>query len=110
MWEQIHANRIKAVFLVMLMALLLAAVGFAVGGPAGLAIAGGLWLILFLISFYGGGNIFLAMSGAKKIERKDHPRLWNVVEEMVIAGGLPKMPDIYIIDDRSPNAFPTGKE
>ena len=34
--------------------------------------------------------------------------LWNVVEEMTIAAGLPKMPDVYIIDKDALNAFATG--
>ncbi len=52
----------------------------------------------------------LAISGAKKIGPDDHPRLWNVVEEMKIASGLEKMPDIYIIDDPALNAFATGRD
>ncbi len=35
--------------------------------------------------------------------------LWNVVEEMTIAAGLPKMPDVYIIDKDALNAFATGR-
>ena len=50
------------------------------------------------------------MSGARKISRDDHPRLYNVVEEMKIASGLEKMPDIYIIDDPALNAFATGRD
>ena len=38
-----------------------------------------------------------------------HPQLFNVVEEMKIAAGLPAMPKIYIINDPSPNAFATGR-
>jgi len=38
-----------------------------------------------------------------------HPQLFNVVEEMTIAAGLGKMPRIYIINDRAPNAFATGR-
>jgi len=50
------------------------------------------------------------MSRAKRISRDDHPRLYNVVEEMKIASGLEKMPDIYIIDDPALNAFATGRD
>jgi len=51
----------------------------------------------------------LSVARARKITREDHPRLYNVVEEMKIASGLPKMPDIYIIDDPALNAFATGR-
>jgi heat shock protein HtpX len=50
------------------------------------------------------------MSRAIKISPDDHPRLYNVVEEMKIASGLEKMPDVYIIDDPALNAFATGRD
>ena len=51
----------------------------------------------------------LSMARARKIGPDDAPQLYNVVEEMKIASGLPKMPDVYIIDDPAPNAFATGR-
>jgi heat shock protein HtpX len=117
MWEQIRANQRKSAILVVVMALLLFAVGYAVGEAAapgvglfGLLIAFAVWILLSLISYYAGGSIMLAVSGARKIEKADLPRLYDVVEEMKIASGLPKMPDIYIIDDPAPNAFATGRD
>src|SRR5512136_715718 len=77
---------------------------------AGLAIAILVWVILSLVAYYQGGSIMLSVAGAKKITRDDHPRLYNVVEEMKIASGLEKMPDIYIIDDPALNAFATGRD
>ena len=68
-----------------------------------------IWLIMFLVSYFKGSDIFLSMNNAKKIEKSDNPQLFNIVEEMTIASGLPKMPDIYIIDEDAPNAFATGR-
>jgi heat shock protein HtpX len=76
---------------------------------AGLVIAILLWVILSLVAYFQGDSILLGMSRAKKIKPDDHPRLYNVVEEMKIASGLEKMPDIYIIDDPALNAFATGR-
>lgn len=39
----------------------------------------------------------------------DERRLVNVVEEMAIAGGIPK-PRIWIVPDEDPNAFATGRD
>ena len=50
------------------------------------------------------------MNNAKKISQKDNPQLFNIVEEMTIASGLPKMADIYVIDESAPNAFATGRQ
>jgi heat shock protein HtpX len=117
MWEQIRANQRNSAFLVLLMALLLFVVGYTVGealargsGLLGLAAAFAVWVVLSLISYYSGDSITLAVSGARKIQKSDFPKLYNVVEEMQIASGLPKMPDVYIIDDPAPNAFATGRD
>ena len=64
---------------------------------------------MHLLAYFQGDSILLAVSGARKITRDDHPRLYNIVEEMKIASGLEKMPDIYIIDDPALNAFATGR-
>jgi heat shock protein HtpX len=51
----------------------------------------------------------LAVSHARPIQHEDDPELFNVVEEMAIAGGVP-MPQVYLIPDNSPNAFATGRD
>ena len=51
----------------------------------------------------------MASSGAIKIEKEDNPVLFDVVEEMTLAAGLKKMPNVYIIDEDAPNAFATGR-
>src|SRR5688572_32436930 len=117
MHELIRANQRRAALLVAGMAVLLVAVGYAVaesqfrgGGKFGVVIALIIWAVQALISYYAGGKILLSMSGARKIEKKDHPILFNVVEEMCVASGNPRVPDIYIIDDDALNAFATGRD
>jgi heat shock protein HtpX len=76
----------------------------------GLIVALAVWAIMSLIAYYQGDSILLGMSGAKKVGPNDAPRLYNVVEEMKIASGLEKVPDVYIIDDPALNAFATGRD
>ncbi len=83
---------------------------FAANGIAGLVIALIIWGIMTLVAYFQGDNILLSVAGAKKISPSDHQQLYDVVEEMKIASGLEKMPDIYIIDDPSLNAFATGRD
>lgn len=115
MWEQIRSNQIRSVVLVVVMGSLLLLLGYFLGlyflgsGTGGLIIALIIWVIMSLVAFFQGDSILLAMSRAKKIRPDDHPRLYNIVEEMKIASGLEKMPDVYIIDDPSLNAFATGR-
>ena len=116
MWEQIRANRWRSVVLAAGMGVLLLLIGYFIGiyfldsAIFGLFIALFIWGIMSLVAFYQGDSILLGLSKAKKIKRQDHPRLYNIVEEMKIASGLEKMPDIYIIDDPSLNAFATGRD
>ena len=51
----------------------------------------------------------LSTAGAREIHKTEAPILWNVVEEMTIASGLPKMPRVFIVDDPTPNAFAVGR-
>ncbi|MGD9117928.1 MAG: M48 family metallopeptidase [Dehalococcoidia bacterium] len=116
MWEQIRANRWRSVVLTAGMAIILLLIGYLVGyyfldNPIiGLILALVVWGIMSLIAFYQGDSLLLGLSGARKIKRDDNPRLYNIVEEMKIASGLPKMPNIYIIDDPALNAFATGRD
>jgi len=102
--------------LVVALGLLLLVLGYVLGwafvnnGVAGLIIALIIWFFMNLFAYFQGGSMVLAISGARKIGPDDHPRLWNVVEEMKIASGLEKMPDVYIIDDPALNAFATGRD
>jgi len=114
-WEQIRSNQIRSVVLTIGMGILLILIGYFLGlafdnAIAGLVIAISVWIILSLVGYFQGDSILLSMSRAKKITRDDHPRLYNVVEEMKIASGLEKVPDIYIIDDPALNAFATGRD
>jgi heat shock protein HtpX len=115
MWEQIRSNRLRSVVLVVLMGALLLALGYFLGliffdsAVGGVVIALIIWGVMNLVAFFQGDSILLGISGARKIKPSDNPRLYNVVEEMKIASGLEKMPDIYIIDDPAMNAFATGR-
>ena len=116
MWEQIRSNRTRSIILVALMGAFLVGIGWLLGvgiadsGTGGVVVAILLFIILSLLAYFQGDSILLSVAGARKIKREDHPRLYNVVEEMKIAASLPTIPDIYIIDDPSLNAFATGRD
>ena len=71
-------------------------------------IAVGISLVGVWGSYYGSDKLVLTMTGAKLITREDAPELFNVIEEVVIASGLP-MPKVAIVEDTAPNAFATGR-
>ena len=52
--------------------------------------------------------MLLSFAGATKIEKRDNPEVYRLVENLAISRGLPT-PDIYIMNDGSLNAFATGR-
>lgn len=66
-------------------------------------------LIYAVFQYFAAGSVAMVMTGAKEIEKKDNPRLYNIVENLSITTGLP-MPKVYVIDDKAPNAFATGRD
>ncbi len=118
LWDEIRRNRRRSWLLIAMVGLLLVATGTVfglsvradpAGAAVGLAFSAALALVIGLVSYYGGGSIMLSASSARRIEKRDHPQLFNVVEEMAIASGSP-LPAIYIIEDTAPNAFATGRD
>lgn len=117
MWEAIAANRRRSFMLILVMAVLLVALGAAIGASVeprfgtiiGVAVALVVWAGMWITAIAGGDRILLNTVGAREIQKEDAPRLWNVVEEMCIASGLSKMPKVYIIENDAPNAFAAGR-
>jgi heat shock protein HtpX len=105
-------NRRRSLILAACLVLVMAALGAALGATLGswlVGIGGGIGfaLIQYLIARQAGAKMVMAASRARPLERRDDPQLVNVVEEIAIAGGMP-CPQIYVIQDESPNAFATG--
>lgn len=117
-YGQISANRrnsfLLAGLVVLLLAALGAAIGYAVTGSAAgaLAMTAGavvLGMLLSVGSYFGGDQLVLAASKARPVDATSAPQLMNIVQELSIAAGIP-MPKVYVIDDTAPNAFATGRD
>ncbi len=65
--------------------------------------------VMSFVSYYYSDKIVLSMSGAVEAKRDQHRALYNSVENLCIASGLPK-PKVYVIQDPAPNAFATGRD
>ena len=64
----------------------------------------GIW---FMISYFTNTSIVRQATGARPLERRDNPRIYNIVENLTMTCGMP-MPKINIIDDPQLNAFASG--
>ena len=109
------ANKGKTYFLLASMGLLTglvvyaALIYFGTGTTSSIVpISVGLALVGVWGSYYGSDKLVLTMTGAKLITRDQNPQLFNLIEEVVVASGLP-MPKVAIVEDSAPNAFATGR-
>ncbi len=116
--DRISVNRRNSVFLILAFLVFAIVLGYVIGyawigdpigALFGLVLAFAVGTIGGLVSYFAGDKMVLAASRAAEITHRDAPQLFNVVEEMSIAGGLP-MPKVYIIQDTAPNAFATGRD
>jgi heat shock protein HtpX len=113
LYEQITANKRKTFVLIFGFVVLLFLVGAAFnlllnGGAVGIVIVALIVIVSSVVSYYNSDKAALAISHAKPADPKQYARLYNLVEGLCIASGLPK-PRLYIIDDPAPNAFSTGR-
>lgn len=108
------ANKRKTVALLVGMAVLVWLVVYAALTYFGTSTAGivpiavGIALISVWGSYYGADKLVITMTGAKLIQESDNPKLFNLIQEVTIASGLP-MPKVAIVVDSAPNAFATGR-
>lgn len=114
MYEQIAANKRRTALLFAGALAFLGLVGYAIGrltggGPAGLVLALAVAVAMSLGSYYAGDRIVLASVRAREVSPEEEPRLHNVVEGLAIAAGVPK-PRVYVVPERAPNAFATGRD
>lgn len=113
MYKNIAANKRNTVLIMIGFVALIAAIGFLFAYAYQdwwiMAWVMGVATVYAVFQYFAASRLAVAMTGAKKIEKKDNPRLYNVVENLSITAGLP-MPEVYIIEDKAPNAFASGRD
>ena len=65
-------------------------------------------VFMSFLSYWYSDKIILKMTHAVPVTRENAKELYHIIENLAITAGLP-MPKIYIVDERSPNAFATGR-
>ena len=101
-------NYLRTAILLAAMTALFLAVGFMIGGEAGMAFAFVLALGMNAFAYWNSDKLVLRMYGARQVDRGGAPALYGIVEQLADNAGLP-MPKVYVIDNDQPNAFATGR-
>ncbi|MFZ9221974.1 MAG: M48 family metalloprotease [Candidatus Nanopelagicaceae bacterium] len=109
------ANRRKTILLLLAFGVLIWVVSYSAmsyfggGGVGVIPIAVVISLITVWGSYYASDKLVVRMTGARIISESDNPRLFDLVQEVCLASGLP-MPKVAIVVDPAPNAFATGRD
>ncbi len=62
------------------------------------------WIV---IAYYFHQDMIDALTGGREVQRRDEPRLYNILENLCISRGIPT-PKLKIMDSDALNAFATG--
>jgi heat shock protein HtpX len=113
-YEQIARNRWRSIVLILAVLVLAAGVGWLIGylfefGWAGVIVALAIAAVTSFASYRYGDRLVLRVSRARPAPREQYPQLYNLMEGLAIAAGVPK-PDLYVIEEEAPNAFATGRD
>ena len=60
-------------------------------------------------SYYYSDKIVLASCRARPATKEENLQLVNILDSLMITAGLPKKPDLYVVEDPQANAFATGR-
>jgi heat shock protein HtpX len=114
MYEQIARNKWKSAALVLFFVAFIFVLTWVFEqvtgwGKGGLILALGVSVMMAAGGYFASDKIVLAISRARPVTKEEFPYLYNVVEGLTIAAGIPA-PRCYVIEDTAPNAFATGRD
>ncbi len=101
-------NGVKTVLLMVVLTGLFVLVGDLVAGQQGMIIALVLAAALNFVTYWFSDRIVLAMYRAQPVDETEAPDVYRVVRRLADRAGLP-MPRVFVIPQRAPNAFATGR-
>ncbi len=113
--DQIARNKINSVLLSAIVFAVLVLLGYVIGQAIGadFFVFMAIWIFISIgyiwVSYYFSANIALASVGAKRADARQYRHLYNSVEGLTIASGLP-MPQVYILQNPQINAFASGRD
>jgi heat shock protein HtpX len=103
-----HRNGLKTAALLGLLSGIVLALGYWLGGSAGLVIAVVIALGINAVSYFWSDKIALRSMRAQPVSEAQFPALYQMVRELSTQAGQP-MPRLYVSPTMQPNAFATGR-
>ena len=101
-------EKMRTIFLMGGLVLLFMYVGHLVAGEQGMMMALLIACGINFFSYFFSDKIVLSQYRAKEVTQASSPRLYEIVKKLARQANLP-MPRVYIIPEKAPNAFATGR-
>jgi heat shock protein HtpX len=101
-------NLLRTGVLIAALTALFMAVGYVLGGQAGMLVALGVAAVTNLLAYWNSDRMVLSMQGAVPVEPARAPDLYRMVETLAARAGIPT-PRLYVTETAQPNAFATGR-
>lgn len=112
LYKQIEQNKRNTWIILGLYTLLILIISIFLGVLFTVYIGGAFFIIgLIYIAhvYFDATRHLMKVTNAVEITKETEPQIYELVEELCLAGGLP-VPKLYITPDQAPNAFATGRD
>lgn len=112
LYKQIEQNKRNTWIILGLYTLLILIISIFLGMLFTVYIGGAFFIIgLIYIAhvYFDATRHLMKVTNAVEITKETEPQIYELVEELCLAGGLP-VPKLYITPDQAPNAFATGRD
>lgn len=112
LYKQIEQNKRNTWIILGLYTLLILIISIFLGMIFTVYVGGSFFIIgLIYIAhvYFDATRHLMKVTNAVEITKETEPQIYELVEELCLAGGLP-VPKLYITPDQTPNAFATGRD
>lgn len=112
LYKQIEQNKRNTWIILGLYTLLILIISIFLGMLFTVYVGGAFFVIgLIYIAhvYFDATRHLMKVTNAVEITKETEPQIYELVEELCLAGGLP-VPKLYITPDQAPNAFATGRD
>lgn len=115
MFEDITRNKIKSGFIVFCFFSIIALIIYYICMYFDLGIYSIIIAVIFSIlstwsSYYFSDKIVLRLNNARPATKEEYQQLVNILESLIVSSGVQYMPKLYVVEDKQPNAFATGRD
>ena len=114
MYQDIRTNKIKTGIIVTIFILAITFIVYYICmafdlGYFSIIIALAVSIISAWSSYFYSDKIILSLNGARPATPEEDKKIINILDSLIVSSGLNSKPKLYVIEDKQPNAFATGR-